>query len=938
MRLTLRSLYLTMCGLIFMSVTAFSQTATISTDQADYPPGSTVIISGSGFQAGEPVTLQVLHYPTEGDDAISPDHQPWTVSADANGNVSSSWYIPDDQDELGATLQLTAVGQNSGLQAQVTFTDADPITLAGAFCNGSNTTNFTASVPSNGNNIKCIRLEFPAGLTVASVTVGNLPSGWVGTTGSNVINISGATNLNTSTTYNFSVTFTTIPSAGYSVSLKSGSSCPNNTNGGNTITTVMNPLPVVSTPSSSLCIGSSMNLTPNSGGTWTSSDISKATVTNGGVVTGVATGNVTFTFTSATTGCSNTTSTVTINSAPTISATNLPASGNINNAPGTCAANVSFGVGTNVTLTGTPTPTITYKIGATTITSPNSFPVGTTTVTATTSNNGCGSASTSFTVTVTDNEKPVITTNGDKNVNNDLGVCGAAVTVSASATDNCSVGTPTGVRSDAQPLNAVYPVGTTTITWNVTDIHGNAALPKMQTVIVTDNENPVLTAGANRDVNLNGSCSVTIPDVRGTATDNCAGTVITQIPSIGAVVSSSHNATINVTVTATDAGGNTDVKTVVLTAKDVTPPTIVCPANITLSACTSTATWTAPSGSDNCSGLVVTQSDGPASGSTFAPGSTTTISYLATDAAGNTATCSFTVTRAAAITDVVTNDNPILYYGYTLDQSSNITVKPQGGVGPYKVTFTMSRPLNCNMVNSSGDEVWTPGANTSSSSFISCPSFGLPAGNASSTSTNNINSVTGYSVNVTLMQNATIYILITDANNCTYLDSAKVIAEDVRCFAGNSNIAKVTLCHQTGSSKNPCVTICVDASAVPEHIAHGDFYGKCTSTCQPAHPLSAEVGAVTMESLKDTVIAELSFGAKAYPNPSSSFFNLKLSSASNEPINISVVDAVGRVVERRTEYQPNSTIQIGQNYHSGIYFVEVMQGSNRIILRLSKQN
>ena len=102
MRLTLRSLYLTMCGLIFMSVTAFSQTATISTDQADYPPGSTVIISGSGFQAGEPVTLQVLHYPTEGDDAISPDHQPWTVSADANGNVSSSWYIPDDQDELGA--------------------------------------------------------------------------------------------------------------------------------------------------------------------------------------------------------------------------------------------------------------------------------------------------------------------------------------------------------------------------------------------------------------------------------------------------------------------------------------------------------------------------------------------------------------------------------------------------------------------------------------------------------------------------------------------------------------------------------------------------------------------------------------------------------------------------------------------------------------------
>src|SRR4029078_4124028 len=182
--------------------------------------------------------------------------------------------------------------------------------------------------------------------------------------------------------------------------------------------------------------------------------------------------------------------------------------------------------------------------------------------------------------------------------------------------------------------------GTINVTVTATDAAG---LTEIKTVVLTakDITPPVLTAAADQDVNLNGSCSVTIPDVRGTATDNCAGTVITQIPSIGAVVSSSHNATINVTVTATDAGGNTAVKTVVLTAKDVTPPTIVCPANITLSACTSTATWTAPSGSDDCSGLVVTQSDGPASGSTFAPGSTTTISYLATDAAGNTATCSF---------------------------------------------------------------------------------------------------------------------------------------------------------------------------------------------------------------------------------------------------------------------------------------------------------
>jgi hypothetical protein len=57
-----------------------------------------------------------------------------------------------------------------------------------------------------------------------------------------------------------------------------------------------------------------------------SSDNSKATVTDAGVVTGVAAGSVTFTFTNTTTGCTNTTSAVTILSLPakpTITASNV---------------------------------------------------------------------------------------------------------------------------------------------------------------------------------------------------------------------------------------------------------------------------------------------------------------------------------------------------------------------------------------------------------------------------------------------------------------------------------------------------------------------------------------------------------------------------------------------------------------------------------------
>src|SRR5213596_861048 len=60
--------------------------ATVSTDQSDYPPGSTVYITGSGFAGGEIVTNQVLHIPDIGDNNTSPAHQPWTVIADDAGN------------------------------------------------------------------------------------------------------------------------------------------------------------------------------------------------------------------------------------------------------------------------------------------------------------------------------------------------------------------------------------------------------------------------------------------------------------------------------------------------------------------------------------------------------------------------------------------------------------------------------------------------------------------------------------------------------------------------------------------------------------------------------------------------------------------------------------------------------------------------------------
>jgi hypothetical protein len=106
-------------GFISLSFsTAFA--GTIATDKTDYAPGETVNISGSGWTAGEAVTLQVLH--TDGGDNTTSDaHAPWTVNADGNGNVTATWVVPTDQDELNSTLQLTATAASG--TTSVTFTD-----------------------------------------------------------------------------------------------------------------------------------------------------------------------------------------------------------------------------------------------------------------------------------------------------------------------------------------------------------------------------------------------------------------------------------------------------------------------------------------------------------------------------------------------------------------------------------------------------------------------------------------------------------------------------------------------------------------------------------------------------------------------------------------------------------------------------------------------
>ncbi|WP_276500175.1 LamG-like jellyroll fold domain-containing protein [Terrimonas pollutisoli] len=117
-------------------------------------------------------------------------------------------------------------------------------------------------------------------------------------------------------------------------------------------------------------------------------------------------------------------------------------------------------------------------------------------------------------VTIVDNINPIITAPTDVNANADNGVC-AATNVSLGApvtSDNC------GVQSVTNDAPASFLVGSTVVTWTVTDVHGNKSTAQ-QTVTVADNEKPTLTAASNQFFCYSIAGSYTVPSL--IANDNC---------------------------------------------------------------------------------------------------------------------------------------------------------------------------------------------------------------------------------------------------------------------------------------------------------------------------------------------------------------------------------------------------------------------------------
>ncbi len=240
-------------------------------------------------------------------------------------------------------------------------------------------------------------------------------------------------------------------------------------------------------------------------------------------------------------------------------------------------------------------------------------------------------------INVVDDTDPVISCPGNMTLN-----CPAdtsvATTGSATATEECN--SPAVITySDLVILGGCPNTFTVERTWVATDACGNSS-SCIQTLLVIDNTNPIISCPGNVTLNCPADTSIAMTG-SATATDECNNPPAITYNDVVTPGMCPNTFTVSRTWTALDACGNSASCVQTISVIDNTNPIISCPGNLTLDcpADTSVAQTGIASATDECNNPpLITYAD------TVTPGGcpntfTLNRTWKAEDACGNIATC-----------------------------------------------------------------------------------------------------------------------------------------------------------------------------------------------------------------------------------------------------------------------------------------------------------
>ena len=259
------------------------------------------------------------------------------------------------------------------------------------------------------------------------------------------------------------------------------------------------------------------------------------------------------------------------------------------------------------------------------------------------------SAQCSFEITVVDEELPVLNCPPNQILSTDPGICESTAQWTAPiGVDNCpDVFT---IQSEGPTAGTPLSEGVYVVGYETYDGSGNSAACDF-TIEIQDLVAPGIICPPSRTLYADVNCETTIWYTAPGYSDNCPNPVLSQVSGLGVGPTVVNGNFYTEVWQAEDAAGNVTSCSFDVTVIDQFPPSIVCPADINVGTssdgtgdCTAVVNFADATASDNCAPApTVTQTSGPASGSSLGTGSHT-VWFEAVDRDGNAVQCSFDIT------------------------------------------------------------------------------------------------------------------------------------------------------------------------------------------------------------------------------------------------------------------------------------------------------
>ncbi|MFZ1453206.1 MAG: PA domain-containing protein [Ferruginibacter sp.] len=583
---------------------------------------------------------------------------------------------------------------------------------------------------------------------------------------------------------------------------------------------------------------------------------------------------------------------------------------------------------------------------------PGNCPTNYTLVNTWTATDQCGNTTTaSQTITVADTTGPTLTCPANITVNNTAGMCGAIVNFAATATDNCSTPTITYSKNPGTQFN----IGTTTVTVTAADSCGNTITCSF-TVTVNDSQNPVISCPASAVRYTNpGLCTYQVQhaEFNAMAIDNCAVTSLTYV--LSGATTGSGTGTMQ---TLKDVLLNQGVTTVTWTAKDAANNTVSCTFTVTVNDDQNSTDYIIYAekkvgfGEFNFIGgdVGVTAANGQAR---FSKNVLLDPYFIRSK--------NIVVNLPSSVNNRVYSPAtggptpPFMAYSGNTTGLSNITVTVNGTLNSNWKDVRVKKGVICTITgNNFGKITIEEGANvTFTAPVINLEKMDVQKGKKQ----NNILTVVNYS-NPTWVKvkdrvdvgddchvnvggpKVTFYV----GNNAGGSGNFEVNGENSQVTA-NIMIPKGKLDVYGGNNINR-PTYMTGWYIIENLESHKKYVYWNRYDCStpsnlsivqqsPQPEVKPEVPAVVTTTVTQPVDE---FRVNVYPNPSAYDFSIQVSSKSNEPVTVRILDMNGKVLSVHAQQTKANNIRVGDKLTGGTYIAEVIQGTNRKTLKLVKLN